>query len=100
MRIPIIPPRKAAKLESDFGDAPLEKKTLQGQCGPRFLVRVTSIRARLCDEDNLCEKFHVDLCRYAGVIPDDAPGEVKIEVCQKKAGKKEREETIVEVFEL
>lgn len=66
----------------------------------RFLVRVTSIRSRLIDEDNLCEKFVVDCCRYAGLLPGDGPGQTKIEVSQRKVGKEEPESTLVEIFEL
>ncbi len=97
-----IPPRRrpVAKLESNPGDAPLGQKEIQGRTIQKFLVRITSCRRRLLDEDNLCEKYHVDLCRYAGVMPDDAPGEVKIEVCQKKTEKEETEKTIIEVYEL
>lgn len=66
----------------------------------RFLVRIKSRRKRLLDEDNLCEKFAVDCCRYAGLLPDDAPGETKIEISQEKVGKEEREETLIEIFDL
>ena len=95
-----FPVRKVAKLESDFGDAALDAEKVQGRFGQKFLVRVTSIRKRLLDEDNLCEKYHVDLCRYAGIIPCDEADKVKIEVCQKKAGKADEEKTVIEVFEL
>jgi hypothetical protein len=47
----------------------------------------------LLDQDNLCEKYHVDLCRYAGVIPDDSPEQVIIEVNQRKTVKGEAEFT-------
>ena len=87
-----------AKLESNPGDAPLEAEKVQRPACERFLVRVTSIRKRLLDEDNLCEKFHVDLCRYAGIIPDDSPARVKIEVCQIKAARGVAETISVEVF--
>ncbi len=63
----------------------------------RVLVRVTSVRSRLIDEDNLCEKYVVDCCRYAGLIPEDSPGTTKIEVAQRKAGKGEEEHTEVEI---
>ncbi len=64
----------------------------------RFLVRVTSFRRRLLDEDNLCEKFAVDCCRYAGLIPGDAPATTRIEVRQEKVGSKaeERTEVVIE----
>lgn len=96
----LLPVRKIAKLESDSSDAALDSKEVQGRISQKFLVRVTSIRKRLLDEDNLCEKYHVDLCRYAGIIPCDEADKVKIEVCQKKAGKEDVEKTIIEVFEI
>jgi len=68
--------------------------------GQRFLVRITSVRSRLIDEDNLCGKLVCDLCRYAGALPSDAPGETKIEVGQRKAEKGELQTTIVEVWDL
>jgi hypothetical protein len=85
-----------AKLESNLGNAPLAAEEIQRPSGERLLVRVTSIRRRLLDEDNLCEKYHVDLCRYAGIIPCDSPDKIKIEVCQFKAGRGEQEKTIIE----
>jgi hypothetical protein len=64
----------------------------------RFFVRVTSVRRRLIDEDNLCEKYVVDCCRYAGLIDGDEPGKTRIEATQRKAGKEEREHTLIEIF--
>lgn len=64
----------------------------------RFLVRVTSVRGRLIDEDNLCEKYIVDCCRYAGLLPGDSPAETKIEVCQRKVSKGEEEHTLIEIY--
>jgi len=58
-------PRPAPVVESSPGHAPLEARQVQKATGQRFLVRVVSVRKRLLDEDNLCEKFHVDLLRPA-----------------------------------
>ena len=91
--------RKVAKLESDSCHAPLEAEEIQGQHSGRVLVRVTTRRKRLLDEDNLCEKYHVDLCRYAGVLSDDAPERTKIEVSQTKCRKGEQEEITIEVYQ-
>lgn len=91
-------PRTAAILESNPRDEPLATEEVQGPTGARFLVRVESIRKRLLDEDNLCEKYHVDLLRYAGVIPGDTPEEIKIEVGQRKANKGEAERIVIEVW--
>jgi len=63
----------------------------------KFLVRVTSFRHRLLDEDNICEKYHVDLCRYAGILPSDAPSQTRITTTQQKIGSKEEEFTLVEI---
>jgi hypothetical protein len=92
--------RTPTKLERCVGDAPLEAGEVQDGTGGRVLIRVTSIRKRLLDEDNLCEKYHVDLCRYAGILSGDEAGKTKIEVRQVKAGKEEQERTLIEVFSL
>lgn len=92
--------RKATKLERSFGHGALGKVQTQRRNTGRFLVRVTSIRKRLLDEDNLCEKYHVDCCRYAGLLPGDAPGTTKIEVAQQKTEPGAQEETRIEIFKL
>jgi hypothetical protein len=88
---------KTAKLERNSGNGSLAKSEAEKGNSERVLVRVTSVRKRLIDEDNLCEKFHVDACRYAGLLHADSPGETKIEVCQRKAEKDEAEHTIIEI---
>ena len=90
--------RKAAKLERAPGNAALGAAQAQGRDSGRFHVRITATRKRLLDEDNLCGKYHCDLLRYAGVIPDDAPGCCKIETVQVKAEKGEAESVLIEVF--
>lgn len=90
---------QVAIVERDFRDEPLAKKEVQRRSSERVLVRVTSVRKRLLDEDNLCEKYHVDLCRYAGVISGDEAGKTKIETAQRKAEKDEEEKVIIEVFQ-
>lgn len=92
-------PREVAKLEPDTGHGTVGAVQVQAGRRRRFLVRVTSYRHRLLDIDNLCEKYLVDLCRYAGVIPDDAPGTTAIEVSQQKVPASEAEQTLIEVFE-
>ena len=88
------------ELERSVGDGALGKVSVQAKPGGRFLIVVTAIRNRLLDEDNMCEKFHVDLLRYSGVIPQDSPGKAKIEVRQRKADPGEEERVIIEVFRL
>jgi hypothetical protein len=93
------PAGQTAVLERDPGNGALGKVSVQKAVGRRFLIRVTSIRKNLLDEDNLCEKYHVDLCRYSGLIPGDSPATTKIEVCQQKAEPGAAEETRIEIFE-
>ena len=88
------------KLEPSGKSGALRARKGKDADSRHFLVRVTSIRRILLDEDNLCEKYVVDCCRYAGLLPSDRPGQTKIEVCQRKAGKEEDEATIVEIYEL
>ena len=89
--------RQTPVLECAARNDPLEKAPVQKAVGQRFLVRVTSFRKRLLDEDNLAEKYHVDLLRYAGILPQDTPGICKIEVSQQKSKK---EFTRIEVMQL
>lgn len=92
--------RKTTSVECNLGNAPLEKVQVQTGSSGRVLIRVTSVRKRLADEDGLCEKYHVDCLRYAGVIQNDDPGKAKIETSQRKAEKGEEEFTRIEVFQL
>jgi hypothetical protein len=89
---------KIAKLESNPCDAPLEKKEVQRRSRERFLVSIKSKRKRLIDEDNLCEKYLVDLLRYSRVIPDDSPDQCRVEVSQEKCRKGEPEEITIKVW--
>jgi len=92
--------RKNAIVERVTGDGTLGPRKVEKRHTAKFLVRITSFRRRLLDEDNLAEKYHVDCCRYAGLIPSDAPGCAKIETAQKKVGMKEDEYTLIEIDNL
>jgi hypothetical protein len=91
-------PGPVAKLERIAGDGALGEVQTKGRNSGRFLIRVVSIRKRLLDEDNLAEKYHVDCCRYAGVLPKDSPGTAHIEVSQQKADKGAAEEVRIEIY--
>lgn len=93
-------PRSVTKLECNPSDASLEKSKVQKATGGRFYVSVTAFRRRLLDEDNLCEKYVCDLCRYAGALPDDNPEQTQIEVSQQKVKKGEPERVAVEVWRI
>jgi len=92
--------RSPAKLERDSSDAPLATRKVQKTTRSRFYVGVTAHRSRLLDQDNLCEKYHVDLCRYAGALPADSPDQTQIEVSQQKVKKGEPEKVVVEVWKI
>jgi hypothetical protein len=92
---------QAPFVERHPGDGAVGEVQVQKGVGGHFLVRVEATRVRLIDEDNLCEKYHVDLLRYAsGGALGDSPATTHIEVAQQKAGKGEPEEVRIEVFEL
>jgi hypothetical protein len=91
---------KTPKLERTLGHGTLGEGQIQTTTGSRFLVCIASFRKRLLDQDNLAEKYHVDLCRYAGALPSDAPGSTQIETRQIKVGKGEAERVKIEVWKL
>src|SRR5690349_16140772 len=78
--------RPAPVVERRAGNGPLGKRPPKKRDTRTFLVRVTAFRVRLLDEDNLCEKYHVDCCRYSGLLPSDAAGKARIETRQEKVG--------------
>lgn len=90
--------RPTAELERNPGNGTLGARQIQMPASGRFLVRLTSVRTRLLDEDNLCEKYHVDCCRYAGLLPGDGPGTTQIQTRQEKAEPKGREFVRIEIF--
>lgn len=85
----------APVVERNLRTRPLAARKAQGIDPARFLVRVTSYRVRLLDEDNLCSKYVVDCCRYSGLIPGDSPATTQIATGQKKVGSKSEERTEV-----
>ena len=92
--------RKTPILEPDLRDGALGEGETKGTDSARFLVRVTSFRVRLLDEDNLCEKYHVDCCRYAGLLSGDDPSQAKIETGQQKVKRKDQEHVLIEITPL
>jgi hypothetical protein len=93
-------PRALAKLERNPGHGALDSGQIQAATTGRFRVRLTSIRKRLLDQDNLCEKYHVDCCRYAGLLPGDGPATTEIETVQRKADPGEEERVIIELWKI
>jgi hypothetical protein len=86
-----------AVVECPVGNGPLETPQVKEVHSGRYVVRVRSYRTILLDEDNLAEKYHVDACRYAGLIPSDAPDHTRIEVSQEKVTGKDQCRTEIEI---
>ena len=61
----------------------------------RIIVRVKSYRKKLLDFDNLTVKYFVDGLRYAGLIPDDTPDKITLEVSQEKSAEERTEIEII-----
>src|SRR5262245_56261030 len=71
-----------AESQSPLRDDPVATPSRKNRDANRVRVRVVSFRARLCDPDNLCPKYFIDCLRYAGLIADDAPDCITLEVRQ------------------
>jgi hypothetical protein len=82
------PDRDDEPMAADEGEV-----AYQGRC----LIRITSLRMRLCDERNLYDKHFVDALKEAGCFVDDSPDYVKVEVRQEQVKNKADECTRIEV---
>ena len=67
--------------------------------GKRHRIRIISCRVRICDPDNLVggQKHLIDALRLAGIIPEDDPDSIILQVSQKKVKSYKDEKTWVEV---
>jgi hypothetical protein len=61
----------------------------------RVRVSIVSFRPRLCDPDNLCPKYFIDCLRYAGLIADDTPECITLEVRQLRCRRAEQRTEIL-----
>ena len=84
-----------AELEPLVRDEPLAAASGEGRDASRVRVCVVSFRARLCDPDNLCPKYFIDCLRYAGLIADDAPDCITLEVRQVRCRRLEQRTEIL-----
>jgi Tfp pilus assembly protein PilP len=87
----------APKLERHTGNESLEAHKDKTRNAVRYVIRVTSYRRRLLDTDNLCEKYHIDALRYAGIIHSDAADQALIETRQIKVKRADEEKTVIEI---
>jgi hypothetical protein len=91
--------RQAAVLERPPKHEPLAAHQGKKGTAAKLLVRFVSVRKRLLDPDNVSCKWTLDALRYAGIISGDEPEKITLEVNQRKAGKGEPEQTIIEIYE-
>lgn len=90
-------PHQTAQPERDSGHALSAAPCAEAADSGRFVVRVTSFRKRLINEDNLVPKYHIDSLRYAGLLPSDAPEQTAIHTTQQKVEEAHEERTEVEI---
>ena len=84
-----------AESEPVVRDEPVGAPAREGRDASRVRVCVVSYRARLCDPDNLCPKYFIDCLRYAGLIADDAPEFITLEVRQVRCRRAEQRTEIL-----
>ena len=76
-------------------DEPVAAPPREAGHASRVRVCVVSFRSRLCDPDNLCPKYFIDCLRYAGLIADDAPDCITLEVRQVRCRRAEQRTEIL-----
>lgn len=90
---------KAAEPQPADRKQPLARNRAPEKTGAdRFHLRIVSVRKRLCDPDNIVAKWTIDALRYAGIIPDDTPEILTLEITQRKRAKGEAEHTLIELW--
>ena len=90
--------RSSAKLEYASRNGSLAEGKAETSDSKRVHIRFVSVRKRLCDPDNLSEKWLLDCLRYCHIISGDEPDKITLETTQRKAGKGEAEVTIIEIL--
>lgn len=90
----------SAESEPTVRNEPVGEKERASRLSPGLVVRIVSFRCRILDADNLVggTKFFTDGLRHAGLIPDDRPQDIILEVRQEKVASKssERTEIVIE----
>ena len=88
-------PASRAESQSAVRDEPVAAPPGEARHAGRVRVCVVSFRARLCDPDNLCPKYFIDCLRYAGLIADDTPECITLEVRQVRCRRVEQRTEIL-----
>lgn len=81
-------------------DEPVGAAQGETQNPARYILRIQSLRVRLCDPDNLVggTKYYCDALRYLGILPDDSEKVLSLHVSQTKVKTKAEETTFIEVI--
>jgi hypothetical protein len=90
-------PASSPEPQQAVRDEPLAADARKESHPGRVSVRVVSYRRRLIDPDNLCPKFHIDACRYAGFIKDDSAKEIEYSIRQEQVPTKDLERTEITI---
>lgn len=90
-------PRTNPKLEPPSGARPLATGKTETPDTGRVHIRFISVRQRLCDPDNLSEKWLLDCLRNCGAIKGDEPDKITLETTQRKTEKGEAEHTQITI---
>ena len=88
-------PASRAESQPVVRDEPVAAPPREARDASRVRVGVVSFRARLCDPDNLCPKYFIDCLRYAGLIADDTPECITLEVRQVRCRRAEQRTEIL-----
>lgn len=88
------------ELERDSSDGSMGQSERKEAHPERVRVRFISVRKRLLDPDNLCEKYHLDCLRNSGAIAGDEPKKIILETTQRKTIKGEKEHTVIEIYDV
>ena len=84
-----------AEPEPVVRDEPVGSAAREARDAGRVRIGIISFRARLCDPDNLCPKYFIDCLRYAGLIADDTPECITLEVRQVRCRRVEQRTEIL-----
>lgn len=90
--VPRVRKEACPEPESSVPDAQIHKAQREAIYPGRVLVSVTSYCCGTQrDSDNICPKYFLDCCRYAGLIRDDCPGTVQLTVKEERVSTKKEE---------
>lgn len=85
------------KPEQVILDEPVAEKAGETKDSAPIHVSIRSYRRRLLDPDNACPKYFIDCLRYSGLIPDDRPEDITLQVSQVKVKTKAEERTEITI---